>query len=129
MNDKGLIAGGVLVFLALITFPLWYNAFGGNTGATVRPELEKARAGTACVANTEYMTSHHMDLLDAWREQVVRQGQHRTLTEDGRTVLMSLTLTCLDCHEHKEQFCDRCHDYAGVTPTCWDCHVDPKGRN
>ena len=32
---------------------------------------------------------------------------------------------CVKCHSNKERFCDRCHDYAGVKPTCWNCHIVP----
>ncbi|MGD8893899.1 MAG: menaquinol oxidoreductase, partial [Desulfobacterales bacterium] len=34
--------------------------------------------------------------------------------------------TCLDCHEEKAEFCDKCHNYASVSPYCWECHIDPK---
>jgi hypothetical protein len=51
----------------------------------------------------------------------------RTYTDrDRRVVTMSLTGTCIKaCHADKTVFCDRCHAYAGVTPTCWNCHVVP----
>jgi hypothetical protein len=39
---------------------------------------------------------------------------------------MSLTQTCMRCHESRADFCDRCHAYAGAQPACWGCHVDPK---
>ena len=31
---------------------------------------------------------------------------------------------CLDCHKNKSNFCDKCHDYMGVKPYCWECHAD-----
>jgi len=34
----------------------------------------------------------------------------------------------MKCHTDKAKFCDRCHNYVGVTPNCWDCHVEPKGK-
>jgi hypothetical protein len=39
---------------------------------------------------------------------------------------MSLSQGCLGCHSNKEQFCDTCHNYAGVKPNCWSCHNVPK---
>ena len=39
---------------------------------------------------------------------------------------MSLSQSCLGCHSNKEQFCDACHNYAGVKPNCWSCHIVPK---
>ncbi len=42
-------------------------------------------------------------------------------------VKFPLTGTCLTgCHTNKADFCDRCHNYAGVSVYCWECHVDPK---
>jgi hypothetical protein len=42
---------------------------------------------------------------------------------------MSLSNTCLDCHSNKAEFCDRCHNYASVSPYCWDCHIDNPKEN
>jgi len=67
-----------------------------------------------------------MDLLNQWRDDVVRKGERYYQAFDGTTHEMSLTRNCLGCHVNKDKFCDRCHDYLGVTPYCWDCHVNPK---
>ena len=32
----------------------------------------------------------------------------------------------MNCHTDKTKFCDQCHNYAGVTNKCWDCHIYPK---
>jgi hypothetical protein len=71
------------------------------------------------------MRAEHMNVLDKWRDQVVRQGVRTYTTPDGRQFEMSLSNTCLDCHNNKAEFCDRCHGYASVRTYCWDCHVDP----
>jgi hypothetical protein len=39
---------------------------------------------------------------------------------------MSLSNTCLGCHEGQKKFCTACHEYLAVQPFCWDCHFDPK---
>ncbi|HCX02472.1 MAG TPA: cytochrome C, partial [Syntrophaceae bacterium] len=44
---------------------------------------------------------------------------------NGRTFEKSLTGTCLQCHSNKEQFCDRCHNYVGAKPSCFNCHIIP----
>ena len=67
-----------------------------------------------------------MDLLNEWRDDAVRHGVRDYRTADGRTFTMSLTNNCLDCHESKKNFCNTCHDYMGVSPYCWDCHIEPK---
>ena len=72
------------------------------------------------------MRASHMTLLAEWRDRVVRDGVRTYTGADGRVVRMSLSGTCLGtCHTDKTAFCDRCHDYAGVKPACWDCHVVP----
>ena len=48
-------------------------------------------------------------------------------TADHRRYYKSLSGTCMSCHDDKAGFCDKCHDYLGVQPYCWDCHVEPKG--
>ena len=126
MHDKGVILGGLAVFVGLLTFPFWYNLATGGTARA--PDLPLPANEKACVAPLSYMRTSHMTLLVGWREDVVR-GNVRTYTAaDGKTYTMSLTGTCLkQCHSKKSEFCDRCHNYSGVrTPYCWDCHVDPE---
>ena len=74
---------------------------------------------------TEYMRTMHMDLLNEWREKVVREGERFTFAA-GKKMEMSLSKTCMNCHPNKDQFCDQCHNYLDVKPYCWDCHVDPQ---
>ena len=128
MNDRLKIILGLVAFLVIITFPLWYNLASGK--ATYRPEPEIATKSVPgkerCVADALWMKKHHMDLLNEWREAVVRQGQRIHVTADGRKMTMSLTHTCLDCHSNKADFCDRCHNYLDVKPYCWDCHLEPE---
>jgi len=78
-----------------------------------------------CVMPVEFMRTSHMNLLKDWRETVVRTGDRSYSSPDGRTFRRSLTNTCLDCHSNKSAFCDSCHNYMGVNPNCWDCHVTP----
>jgi hypothetical protein len=125
MQHAGKVFAGLAVFLVLFTFPVWYNMASGTTGKA--PELEKAVKGEQCVRDTEYMRSNHMDLLNEWRDRVVREGQRYESGQAGHSYERSLSHTCLDCHQDREKFCDRCHTYIGVaTPPCWSCHVVPK---
>ena len=128
MNDRNKIIAGLIVFLALFTFPVWYNL--GK--AAPAPELkltDKAKEAKACVMSTEYMRSNHMQVLDLWRHSVVRNAERTFVNAEGKEFNMSLSNTCLDCHSNKADFCDKCHDYASVSPYCWDCHIDnPKGE-
>ena len=124
MHNSGKIAIGLIVFLALITFPIWYNV--ANDRAGYSPEIEKASRGENCVRDSAWMRPFHMDLLNTWRDQVVRQGERYEVAEGGVVYERSLSATCLSCHENKDKFCDQCHNYLGVDPYCWDCHVVPK---
>ena len=123
MRDRGFIIAGLLVFLALITFSVWYDLAAGTSSKP--PELKLPTNEKDCVAPLETMRTSHMEILMTWRQEVVRQGLRTYKAYDGKTYTMGLTKTCLKCHD-KEEFCDRCHTYAGVTPYCWECHVDPK---
>jgi hypothetical protein len=125
MSDKAKIVAGLVVFVAIVAFPVWYPL--GATGDTARPELELPEDETACVEPTEYMTANHMDLLNQWRNAVVREGQTEYTASTGERYVMSLTRTCLDCHDDRDTFCTRCHDYANVAPRCFDCHTEPEG--
>jgi len=127
MYDAGKVIAGILIFLALVTLPFWYNAATGK--ADVKPQLQKPEGKTQCVADTDYMRAWHMDLLNTWRDEVVRDGLREYKGKDGKTYPKSLAGTCLDCHTKKSQFCDKCHAYAGVETYCWDCHVDPEVKN
>ena len=127
MGDKGKIIFGLSVFVILITFPFWSRLAAAGDSQSGRPELEYPADETACVEDTPYMTANHMDLLNQWRDGLVRDGDPEYTSSTGKTYLKSLTKTCLNCHEDKEAFCTRCHDYANVEPTCWDCHVQPGG--
>ena len=126
MFNKKLITAGLVVFVAIVTSPIWLNFV--NFGKSVpAPELvlsEKAQAAGECVRDTDYMKTSHMQLLDTWRDSVVRDGNRIYVNAEGKSFNMSLTKTCLDCHSNKAEFCDRCHTYASVTPYCWDCHID-----
>lgn len=132
MNDKTKIVAGLVIFLILFTFPFWFNR--GKAATAPKPVLSpKAQmvkdAGGTCVLDAAEMKANHMQLLDKWRHSVVRNAKRTYVAPDGKAYNMSLSNTCLDCHSNKTEFCDRCHDYASVSPYCWDCHIDnPKGE-
>ncbi len=124
MNDKWKIILGLVVFLAAVTFPVWRGAIAG---AGEPPELQLPEGKTKCIESKEFMIDNHMNMLDEWRNMLVREDIHEyTSKEYGDTYEISLNKTCLNCHK-KTEFCDKCHAYADVEPYCWDCHYDPKG--
>ncbi len=74
MKDKYLIYTGLIIFIATVTFPFWYN-LGKAAPAPVITLSEKALAAKTCVRSAEYMKTQHMQLLDDWRDSVVREGK------------------------------------------------------
>jgi len=123
MYNSGKIISGLVIFLVLVTFPFWYALVGGAAEPPDPPVPEGN-----CVEDAEYMAAWHMDLLDQWRDEVVREGVRDPVVVDGVSYPRSLTQGCLACHDNKEAFCDVCHSYAGVDPYCWDCHLEPQGQ-
>jgi len=131
MNDKPIIIAGLVIALVVLMSPIWYSLAAGEPGD--RPELALPKGETECVEDLDYMRGHHMDLLEKWRNEVVRDGNtEKYRSTSGKEYEKSLTKTCLmQCHVTgqigKADFCGKCHEYADVRPTCWDCHVeDPK---
>jgi len=123
MRDRGVIYSALALFLALLTFPAWHNLSASVTAKG--PELRLPARDKQCVAPVEYMRTSHMKLLIDWRETVVREGRRDFTAQDGKHHNTSLTPTCLqECHGTQKDFCDRCHEYAAVSPPCWSCHQD-----
>jgi len=123
MYDANKIIPGLVIFLLLITIPIWYTIASEGTANVPEPQIVTEEK--QCIEPTQYMKDNHMDLLDEWRESVVREGIRTYVASDGQKYDMRLTGTCMDCHSNKAEFCDQCHNYVGVEPNCWDCHVAP----
>jgi hypothetical protein len=121
------IIAGIVIFVALITFPFWY----GKGETFPQPALILDTPAIAqlkdkrCVEDTAFMRANHMKLLVTWREAAVREGNRLYTARDGRIFETSLSNTCLKCHSNKQQFCDRCHNYVGAKPNCFSCHIIP----
>jgi hypothetical protein len=119
MHDTGKVVLGLGLFAGLVTGPVWYGA-GGGKGEP--PVLERPLDAKECIEPTPFMRARHMEMLDAWREAVVRRDEREYLASNGQRHQISLTGTCLGCHTDPAKFCDRCHQYAAVEAFCWDCH-------
>jgi hypothetical protein len=122
MYNKGTILPGLIIFVFLVTFPLWYNAL--SAGTIPKPELPPG-GEKECVAPVAEMRSSHMKMLNEWRDDVLRNGNRVAVKASGKEYRKGLQLACMSCHTNKEKFCDTCHLYASVQPYCWDCHLTP----
>ncbi len=122
------IIAGLIFFLLVVTFPFWY----GGLKATPPPDLKLDTpaigqlAEKRCIEDAAFMRANHMKLLVKWQDLVVREGIRSYAATDGKVYQISLTASCLGCHSNKDKFCDRCHDYTGVKPKCYSCHILPK---
>ena len=61
MRDRPQIFAGLLIFVGLFTFPLWY-AHAGKTSAAA-PDIKLPAQEKQCVAPLNYMRNSHMQLL------------------------------------------------------------------
>ena len=122
MKNKLIYAAVIFCVVAII--PLLLN-FGNKSEALElsldTPEIN-AMVDKHCVEDTEYMRSHHMQMLDQWRDEVVRTGSTQYVSSTGQIYDKSLDDTCLGCHSNAAEFCSKCHENANVELYCWDCH-------
>jgi hypothetical protein len=125
MRDRLKIAAGLALFVGVALFPLWQRAAGGRAE---RPAPKIAKPQTQCAAPRGVMRVSHMQVLDEWRDAVVRGGERTIRTAEGRPLTRSLTGTCLECHSNKKAFCDACHVDLAVQPVCFECHAVPEER-
>ena len=122
MYDSGKIIAGLIIFVLLVTFPIWYNH--GDAGAV--PKVELPKDVKECVLPADEMRAKHMQLLNEWRDKVLRTADRSFDVKIGdKEYQKSLSNTCMQCHTSKKKFCDQCHDYTSVSPYCWDCHLAP----
>ncbi|MFC2130975.1 sulfate reduction electron transfer complex DsrMKJOP subunit DsrJ [Bacteroidota bacterium] len=128
MYNGGKIIIGIIIFAFVFSSPIWVNWL--NPAEAHNPVLKYPENYKECVADKAYMNAFHMDMLNQWRDSVVRLNirylnvKGKPFTIDGKQAEMSLTKTCLNCHSDKVNFCDQCHNFLNVVPYCWDCHVD-----
>ena len=90
----------------------WHSA---DTPWRAQLNLEQPK-GEKCIKETDWMRKNHMDFLKKQREITVREGIR---------VKEESLLNCRTCHQSRENFCDKCHDFNAVKPDCFECHNYP----
>jgi len=119
------IIAGLVIFIGLLCAPF---ALGTSVTKTYKqPELKLPAGEKECIESTQFMREQHMQLLNDWRDWALRDGKRTYTNHAGKEFTISLQNTCMKCHVSKADFCDKCHADAGVSPYCWDCHVQPEG--
>lgn len=130
--NGGKIFVGLIIFVALVASPFFLNM--GKDKAAAKPDIKfdtpeiLKLEDKKCIEPRESMRANHMKTLDNWRDSVVRNGDRTPILISGRKYEKSLQNGCMKCHSNKEEFCDKCHAYLDVKPTCWECHVAPKEK-
>ena len=124
MYDGKKIVPGLIIFFGLMTYPIWNSAVNGKAGYIPKPKISPDKK--ECVEPKAYIRVYHKELLEDWKTSVVRNGTRIYVATNKKRYNMSLTKTCMNCHTDKTEFCDQCHNYAGVSNKCWDCHIYPK---
>jgi hypothetical protein len=112
-----------LRLVLLVVLPLLASATLAGEGGSLLPAIQKAKAGTQCVAPPEVMRRQHPALLKHQRDETVRGGV--------RSAKASLK-GCVECHAGPTtrsvaaapgDFCVSCHSYAAVRIDCFECHA------
>ncbi len=124
MRDRKWILTGLVVFVAVALFPVWYGALAGKATA---PNPPLPTNSSSCIEPTQWMIANHPGLLNSWRNEVVRQGLATFVSPSGKDYPISFPGTCFSCHQSGEAFCQTCHSYADVHLSCWECHVQSGG--
>ena len=116
-----------LVFKVLVLL-IGINTLGyaAEDSRVPSPVINKGK-GDKCVEPTDVMRRNHMKYILHQRDETMHKGI--------RTSKYSLA-ECIDCHvqpdengniasvDTTEHFCSTCHEYAGVTIDCFECHAD-----
>ncbi len=70
MYDAGKIITGLVIFVAVVTFPIWGSLGGSAEGP--KPEVKESGR---CIESATYMRANHMQMLNEWRNSVVRDNE------------------------------------------------------
>jgi cytochrome c len=124
MYNGGKIITGLIIFVLLISAPFLLNVGQANElpDISLDTPVINQLSEKQCVESVEFMRSQHPQLLNDWRDHVVREGESIYVSSSGDMHEMSLDNNCLQCHSNQSQFCDACHTYTSVELYCWDCH-------
>src|SRR5512143_4142814 len=113
LYDVSKTSNRILVFAAIAAFPVYYNI--GRVNAKPEPkvdtpaiqEWEKQYGKKECVESKEFMRTEHMQLINLWRDSVVRDMNRQYIsTSNHKKFNMSLQNGCMQCHSNKKKFSD-----------------------
>ncbi len=112
-----------LVGSALLAFSAVSSA-DSDESKSFMPDIPEPEGKTECVRPEDEMRKNHMKYILHQRDETMHKGI--------RTDTFALH-ECINCHIDKDSkvrygddkyFCSSCHNYAGVTIDCFECHND-----
>lgn len=75
MYDGGKIITGLVIALVILTFPVWWNLGSAMPPAPDPVLAPNAKAAGKCILPKDQMKTTHMQILDNWRNAVVRDSE------------------------------------------------------
>lgn len=97
MYKGGKIIASLVVFVAVLGIPFFYNMGKANAGPENLAANLEITKGTQCVEPASYMLENHMQLLNQWRQAYVRDGQTVYVNSQGDKFPIDIN-TCIRCH-------------------------------
>ena len=86
MYNSGKIIAGLIVFILFVTFPFLFNM--GKASAKPKPSIDTPVINQMqvkqCVESKDFMRTEHMQLLNSWRDSVVRNGDRIYVNKAGQ---------------------------------------------
>ncbi|MGD8504212.1 MAG: menaquinol oxidoreductase, partial [Syntrophobacterales bacterium] len=88
MYNKGKIITGLVIFVLFFASPFLYGLV--KSGPPPEPELSpKAKEAKLCVEAKEHMVESHMQMLNEWRDEAVRNGKRIYVATNGKEYTVS----------------------------------------
>lgn len=122
MYKGGRIIASLLIFVAFLTFPFFYNMGKANAGPEINLQQLEYMQSVEPAIN---MKAGHPQLFNQWRDEFVRNGKTVYVNSQGKE--FDISIEKLAASDTSKQFCVSCHEYLAVKTTCWSCHSVPKG--
>jgi len=130
LQIKNLMHKTIISFAGIAAFAFSAFVVAGEKPSFAPNVPHPTNGSTECVQPEDEMKKNHMKYILHQRDATMHEGV--------RTKTYSLK-ECINCHvpENTEirfgddkHFCSSCHNYAGVSIDCFQCHMDrPMGKN
>jgi len=127
VNRTPWILSSVAIFAIVALGPFVINTATGHLLKGVDgPNPTPAMSGDECLRPADEMRAHHMNYLHSVMDSM-RHMWASGIDMGEASIETDFSFDkCQECHPTRGDFCDRCHDFVGVVPKCWECHDYPQ---